>query len=55
MAVILSMELGYPTTTLVHRSVEAVDYEERSRWTRPSGNVVSLIPPRDPDHGGSAA
>jgi len=48
-------ELGYPTTTLDRRSVEAVDYEERSKWARPSDNVVSLIPPPDPDHGGSAA
>jgi hypothetical protein len=30
-------------------------YEERSRWTKPSDNLVSLIPPRDPGNGGSAA
>ena len=54
-AIVELQELGYPTTTLDRRSVEAVDYEERSRWTRPSDNVVSLIPPRDPDNGGSVA
>jgi hypothetical protein len=54
-AVVELQKLGYPTTTLDRRSVEAVDYEERSRWTRPLDNVVSLIPPRDPDNGGSAA
>jgi len=54
-AIVELQKLGYPTTTLDRRSVEEVDYEERSRWTKPSDNVVSLIPPRDPDHGGSAA
>jgi hypothetical protein len=54
-AVVELQKLGYPTTPLVRRSVEAVDYDERSRWTRPSDNVVSLIPPRDSDNGGSAA
>jgi hypothetical protein len=50
-AIVVLQELGCPTTTLVRRSVEAVDYEERNRW---AGNVVSLIPPRDPDHDGGA-
>ena len=54
-AIVELQKLGYPTTTLDRRSVEGVDYEERSRWTRRSDNVVSLIPPRDPDNGGSVA
>ena len=54
-AIVELQKLGYPTTTLDRRSVEVVDYEERSRWARPSGNVVSLIPSRDPDNGGSVA
>ena len=28
---------------------------EERRWTKPSDNLVSLIPPRDPGNGGSAA
>lgn len=48
-AIVELQMLGYPATTLDRRSVEEVDYEERSRWTRLSDNVVSLISPRDPD------
>ena len=51
-AIVELQMLGYPATTLDRRSVEEVDYEERSRWTRLSDNVVSLIPPRDPDPDG---